>query len=66
MSCWPLVGANMPGIPALLVGRNKNVSWGVTYTFMDGTDSWIEKCSNGKYLRGTDQWVPFSERIEIW
>ncbi len=59
------VGANMPGIPALLVGRNNNVSWGATYTFMDGTDSWIEKCSGGKYLRSTDQWIPFRERKEI-
>jgi penicillin G amidase len=59
------VGANMPGVPALLVGRNDHVAWGATYTFMDGTDSWIEKCRNGHYLRGTDQWIPFGERKEI-
>ncbi len=60
------IGANMPGIPALLVGRNNNVSWGATYTFMDGTDSWIEKCSKGKYLGDRDQWIPFRERIEMF
>ncbi|MBW1869195.1 MAG: penicillin acylase family protein, partial [Deltaproteobacteria bacterium] len=38
------MGGTMPGAPALLVGRNQNLAWSATYTFMDGTDSWIEKC----------------------
>jgi penicillin G amidase len=59
------MGATMPGTPALLVGRNKNLAWSATYTFMDGTDSWIEKCKKGKYLCGSDNWVEFTEREEI-
>jgi penicillin G amidase len=58
------MGATMPGLPAIIVGRNPDLAWGATYTFMDGTDSWIEKCKDGKYLHGPDKWMPFDEREE--
>lgn len=59
------MGGTMPGAPALLVGRNQNLAWSATYTFMDGTDSWIEKCKEGQYMREPDKWVDFTEREEI-
>jgi len=59
------MGGTMPGAPALLVGRNQDLAWSATYTFMDGTDSWIEKCKDGKYMRGPGKWTPFTEREEI-
>ena len=46
-----IMGATMPGISAVLIGRNKNVSWGATYTFMDAMDYWMEDCKGGKYLK---------------
>jgi len=63
---WPegyAVAATMPGLPALLVGRTAELAWGVTYTFMDAIDSWVEHCRDGCYRRG-DEWLPFSERHE--
>jgi penicillin G amidase len=59
------VGGTMPGAPALLVGRNPDLAWSATYTFMDATDSWVEKCRNGKYFQEPDQWVAFKQRSEI-
>ncbi len=59
------MGGTMPGFPALLVGRNPYLSWGATYTFMDGTDSWIEHCRDGKYRAGDDTWHFFTKREEI-
>ncbi len=59
------IGGTMPGAPALLVGRNPDLAWSATYTFMDGTDSWIEKCKEGKYFREPDKWMKFIERKEI-
>ena len=59
------IGATMPGVPAILVGRNPDLAWSVTYSFMDGTDSWIENCREGKYLREPDSWIQFAEREEI-
>jgi penicillin amidase len=61
-------GVTMPGIPVLLVGRNEALAWGVTYTFMDSVDSWIEHCRDGKYMRetadGGTEWLPFRRREE--
>jgi len=60
--------ANMPGIPAPLVGRNKHLAWGATYTFMDAVDSWVEHIRDGKYKRVVDddeQWHAFDERVEV-
>jgi len=56
--------ATMPGLSTLLISRTNDLSWGVTYTFMDATDSWIEQCKEGKYLKD-DKWHEFHERKEL-
>ncbi|MBI9073885.1 MAG: penicillin acylase family protein [Desulfatibacillum sp.] len=57
------MGANMPGLPGIIVGRTRHLSWGATYPFMDNIDSWMEDCKDGKYRRG-DQWQDFTVRKE--
>jgi penicillin G amidase len=57
------IGATMPGLPAILIGRNSELAWGATYSFMDAIDSWIEQVKDGKYRRG-DHWLPFKKRVE--
>jgi penicillin amidase len=54
----------MPGIPAMVIGRTNDLAWGVTYSFMDAVDSWIEDCRDGKFRRGQDEWIPFTQREE--
>jgi len=56
--------ATMPGIPILLVSRTNELAWGATYSFMDATDSWIEKCKDGKYFKD-NEWHNFTERKEL-
>lgn len=58
------MGATMPGAPGVILGRTRDLAWGVTYGFMDAIDSWIEECREGKWRRG-DNWMPFAERIEV-
>ncbi len=58
------VGAGMPGVPGILVGRNRDLSWGATYTFMDSVDSWIERCRDGRHDRA-GEWVGFASRTEV-
>jgi penicillin amidase len=58
------MGGTMPGVPAILVGRNPDLAWSATYTFMDSTDSWVEQCRDGSYLRGPDRWQKFTAREE--
>ena len=55
--------ATMPGITSLLIGRNKDIAWGATYTFMDAIDSWVEDCKGGKYLKD-GEWHTFKVRKE--
>ncbi len=54
----------MPGIPGPLVGRNRALSWGATYTFMDAIDSWVEEARDGRVRRG-DAWVEPVRREEV-
>lgn len=61
-----MLGGTMPGLPGILTGRNRNLSWGVTYSFIDAIDSWMEKCRDGKFYREAgDQWIAFTRRKEI-
>lgn len=57
------MGATMPGLPGLLIGRTRDLAWGATYTFMDAVDSWVERCKDGRYER-EGEWLPFRERKE--
>jgi penicillin amidase len=59
------LGAGMPGLPAMLVGRSAHLAWGATYSFADAVDSWVEHCRDGRYRRGEDEWVPFRGRTEV-
>ncbi|PHS20123.1 MAG: penicillin acylase family protein [Kangiella sp.] len=71
-----IIGSSMPGLPGILIGRNKHLAWGATYAFVDTIDSWIERCEDGKYWRLNSQskiqekenkgeWHLFKKRKEI-
>jgi penicillin amidase len=61
------VGATLPGLPGLAIGRTRHVAWGATYTFQDAIDSWIEDCRDGSFRRdveGKREWHRFRVRRE--
>ncbi|RME92790.1 MAG: penicillin acylase family protein, partial [Verrucomicrobia bacterium] len=58
------MGASLPGVPGIVVGRTPDLAWGVTYAFMDVVDSWVEHCREGRHRRG-EGWEPFRQRREI-
>lgn len=60
------IAATMPGLPAFITGRNPDLAWGVTYSFLDGLDSWIERCRDGRFQRedADGGWKPFARRLE--
>jgi len=58
-----VLAATMPGLPAALLGRTRELAWGATYTFMDAIDSWVEQVRGGRYRRG-DDYHAFTERHE--
>jgi penicillin amidase len=57
------IGATMPGVPGLVMGRTRDLSFGFTYGFMDMIDYFIEQCHGGGYRRG-DSFVPLKTRTE--
>ena len=49
----PVIGATIPGIPAVLIGRNPDLGWGLTASYLDDQDVYVEKldpADPGKYL----------------
>jgi len=59
---WPghtVVGTTVPGLPAVITGRNRHLAWGATYSAADTCDLFVEDCRDGKYRRG-DGWCDFT------
>ncbi len=65
-----VIGATIPGMPAVLAGRSENIGWGVASAWLDDQDIHIEKLNPddaGEYLT-PGGFVPFRQRevtIEI-
>jgi penicillin amidase len=57
------IGVTMPGVPSLVMGRTRNLSFGFTYGFMDMVDFFIEQCHGEGYRRG-EVFVPLKTRTE--
>jgi penicillin G amidase len=49
---WNVEGVTIPGIPAVVIGKNQNISWALTNIMLDDADFYIEKLdsSGTKYL----------------
>ena len=62
------VGASLPGVPLIVIGRNDHIAWGFTNTGPDVQDIFIEKVNpddRNTYLT-PDGWRPFEiERLAI-
>ena len=39
----PVMGATIPGVPAVLIGRNADLGWGLTSSYLDDQDIYIER-----------------------
>ena len=62
-----VIGATMPAIPAVVLGRNDRVAWGFTNTYGDVQDVFIERLVDGdpsRYL-SPDGPRPFAVREEV-
>lgn len=60
-----MMGGTIPGIPIFASGRTHDIAWGLTYSFTDSVDSWIENCKDGKYLNHENKMLDFKIRKEI-
>jgi len=55
------LGATIPGLPGIAVGRNKNVSWSGTFSCADNVDFFIDDVVDGK-SSGASQAEPLLKR----
>jgi penicillin amidase len=62
-----IIGATIPGIPTILAGRSRNLAWGVTSSYMDNLDVYIEKLNpdNPEEYLTVDGYKPFKTKSVI-
>lgn len=63
-----VVGATLPGIPFVVIGRNDRIGWGLTNTGPDTQDLYIEELrdNNGQTeARTPEGWMPLVTRTEL-
>ncbi|MDO5604687.1 MAG: penicillin acylase family protein [Paracoccus sp. (in: a-proteobacteria)] len=62
-----VIGATIPGIPAVLSGRSARLAWGIVPAQIDDADIFIEEVQPGDVdrYRGLNGWQDFTTRREI-
>jgi penicillin amidase len=57
-----VIGATLPGIPSIVVGRNDDIAWGFTNTAPDVQDLYIERINpaDATQYRTPDGWMHFN------
>lgn len=67
LSSGGVIGGTIPGIPAILTGRNAHVGWGLTTAYLDDQDIHIEEVNpaDPQRYRTPDGWKPFETRQSI-
>ncbi len=61
-----VIGATLPGIPSVVLGRNDRIAWGFTNTAPDVQDLYIERINpdNAKQYLTPNGWADFETRRE--
>jgi penicillin G amidase len=62
-----VIGATLPGVPAVLAGRNADFGWGFAAAWADDQDLFLEELdpSDPERYRSPDGWAPFETRRSI-
>ena len=62
-----VIGVTIPGVPAVISGRNPRLAWGIAPSGADDQDLFIEELQPGRPTRhrGPTNWTDFTERTEI-
>lgn len=67
LSSGGVIGATIPGIPAVLAGRNASLGWGITAAWADDQDIKLEELNpaDPERYRTPGGWKPFTIRKSI-
>ena len=67
LSTGGVIGATIPGVPAIIVGRSEKLGWGLTTAYVDDQDLVIEKLNpaNPEEYQSPTGWKKFDTRRSI-
>jgi penicillin amidase len=67
LSSGGVIGATIPGIPAIMAGRSESIAWGLTSSYLDDQDVFIEELNpnNREEYRIPDGFKRFETRRSI-
>jgi len=67
LSTGGVIGGTIPGLPLILTGRSADLGWGLTSSYLDDQDVYIEEVNpqNPDEYRTPDGWAPFRSRDSI-
>lgn len=62
-----VIGGTIPGVPLVLAGRSADLGWGITSSYLDDLDVYIEEVNpqNPAQYRTPDGWADFTSRQSI-
>ena len=62
-----VIGGSIPGVPSIMLGRSNDMGWGITSSYMDDQDVFIEQLNpdNPEEYRTPDGFKPFITRRSI-
>lgn len=63
---FDVAGVTLPGLPFVVVGRNRNIAWGLTNVMQDAADFFVERMDDERpgqvMFRG--KWLDLERRVE--
>ena len=62
---FEVMGATLPGVPFVVLGRNQRVAWGFTNTGPDVQDLYIERVDAAGRVLAPEGWRPLATRGEV-
>ncbi len=67
LSTGGVIGATIPGMPAILAGRSDTLGWGVTSSYLDDLDVYVERLNpeNPEEYETPEGWKAFETRRSI-
>jgi penicillin amidase len=67
LSTGGVIGATIPGVPAILAGRSAEIGWGITSAYLDDADVYVEEVdpTDATRYRTPDGWTSFEARDSI-
>lgn len=62
-----VAGASLAGVPFVVIGRNRNIAWGVTNAMVDDEDFYVEEVDSLEHptrYRFNDSWRPVGREVD--